>query len=85
MEAEVAERFRELKQHVADHYASKLDIAKLREEMAVQFGQVHVKFAELESRMESKMTRMESTIVKWFVATSFALVSATFAIARYLP
>ncbi|KQQ47618.1 hypothetical protein ASF61_03030 [Duganella sp. Leaf126] len=81
MEAEVAERFRELKQHVAEHYASKLDIAKLREDMAVQFGQVNLLFAE----MDAKMTRLESTIIKWFVATSFALVGATFAMARYLP
>ena len=81
MEAEVADRFKELKQHVADHYASKLDIAILREEIAVQFGQVNLSFAE----MDSKMTRLESNIIKWFVATSFALVSVTFAIARYLP
>ena len=84
MEAEVADRFKELKQHVTDHYASKLDIAILREEIAVQFGQVHVKFAELESKMESKMTLLESTIIKWFVATSFTLVGITFAIARYV-
>ena len=81
MEAEVADRFKELKQHVADHYASKLDIAILREEIAVQFGQVNLRFAE----MDSKMTRLESNIIKWFIATSFALVSVTFAIARYLP
>lgn len=81
MEAEVADQFKELKQHVADHYASKLDIAILREEIAVQFGQVNLRFAE----MDSKMTRLESNIIKWFVATSFALVSVTFAIARYLP
>jgi len=81
MESEVADRFKELQQHVADHYASKLDIAILREEIAVQFGQVNLRFAE----MDSKMTRLESNIIKWFVATSFALVSVTFAIARYLP
>jgi len=66
MEAEVADRFKELKQHVADHYASKLDIAILGEEIAVQFGQVNLRFAE----MDSKMTRLESNIIKWFVATS---------------
>ena len=80
MDAEVVERFKELKQHVADHYASKLDIAILREEIAVQFGQVNLRFAE----MDSKMTRLESNLIKWFVATSVALVSATFAIARYI-
>lgn len=80
MEAEVAERFKEFKQTMAEHYASKLDIAKLREEIAVQFGHVNLKLAEL----ELKMTRLESSIVKWFMATSVTLVGMTFAIARYV-
>lgn len=81
MEAEVVERCRELKQHVVDHYAGKLDLSRLREEIAVQFGQVNVRFGELEARM----ARTEATLIKWFVATAFALAGTTFAIARYIP
>ena len=84
MDADVVERFKEMKQNISDQCSSKVDMARLREEMAMQFGQVYVKFAELESRLELKMTRTESTLIKWFVATSFALVSVTFAIARYV-
>jgi hypothetical protein len=84
MEAEVAERFKEFKQNMTDQCSSKVDMARLREELAAQFGQVYVKFAELESRLELKMTRLEANLIKWFVATSVALVSVTFAIARYV-
>lgn len=41
MEAEVAERFREFKQNMSEQCSSKVDLARLREELAAQFGQVH--------------------------------------------
>lgn len=84
MDAEVAERFKEMKQYVSDHYAGKADIALLREEIADQFGRVYVKFAEVEGSLDAKMSRLESSMIKWFVATAFALVSTTFVIARFV-
>jgi hypothetical protein len=80
MEADVIERFKEVRQSMSDQCSSKVDVATLRGEIAAQFGQVYVRFAEV----DIKMTRMESNLIKWFVATSFALVSVTFAIARYV-
>ncbi|MDR7051057.1 cob(I)alamin adenosyltransferase [Duganella sp. 3397] len=36
------------------------------------------------AKLETKIVKMENTLLKWFIGTAIALTAAVFAIARYL-
>jgi hypothetical protein len=66
-------RHNELKDYLEKRHCTKVDLLIFREEVAIQFGQVHVEIAKL-----------ESTLIKWFIATAVAIAGMSFAIARYV-
>jgi hypothetical protein len=73
-------RHNELKDYMEKHYATKVDLLTFREEVAVQFGQVHVEIAQL----HVNIAKLETTVIKWFVATAITIGGMSFAIARYV-
>ena len=66
-------RHKELKEHMEKHYATKVELLTFREDVAIQFGKVHVEIA-----------RLETTLIKWFIATAITIAGTSFAIARYV-
>jgi hypothetical protein len=66
-------RHKELKEHLEKHYATKVDLLTFREDVAIQFGKVHVEIAKL-----------ETTLIRWFIATAIAIAGASFGIARFI-
>lgn len=72
-------RHRELKEHMVQHYATKVDLLTFREEVAIQFGKVHVEIAQI----HVTIAKLEATVIKWFIATAIAIAGASFGIARY--
>ena len=62
----------ELRDYMEKHYATKVDLLLFREDVAIQFGKVHVEIAKL-----------ETTLIRWFIATAIAIAGASFGIARY--
>jgi len=73
------QRIKELKEFLEKHYASKVDLLEFREDVAVQFGKVHVEIAQV----HVTIAKMETRMAKWLIATVIAMVGATFAIVRY--
>ncbi|TFW20896.1 hypothetical protein [Duganella callida] len=77
MDADVAERCKQLSEEMHNTFATKVELMAFREAVAVQFGDVRVQIA-----------RLEATLIKWFVATAVTLTGLTaslaFALGRYL-
>jgi predicted nuclease with TOPRIM domain len=80
------ERFKELKEYLEKHYASKAELLKFREDVAVQFGQVQVRIAQVHTEIAQvhvNIAKLETTLIKWFIATAIAIAGGSFGIARY--
>lgn len=71
--AEMKDHYAELKEHMEKHCATKVELLTFREDVAIQFGKVHVEIA-----------RLETTLIKWFVATAIAIAGVSFGIARFI-
>jgi hypothetical protein len=74
------QRIKELKEFLGKHYASKIDLLEFREDVAVQFGKVHAGIAQV----HVTIAKMETRMIKWFIATAITIAGATFGIVRYL-
>lgn len=74
------QRVKELKEFLEKHYASKIDLLEFREDVAVQFGKVHVEIAQV----HVTIAKMETRMIKWFIATAITIAGVTFAIVRYV-
>lgn len=81
MESDVMDFIKQFREEMRNTYATKVELLAFREDVAVQFGKVHVEIAKL----EAKMAEAEARIIKWFVATAIAIAGVVFAMARYLP
>lgn len=82
----VEQRIKELKEFLEKHYASKIDLLEFREDVAIQFGKVHVEIAQVQGRfadVHTSIAKLETRMVKWFIAIAIAIAGATFGIARY--
>ena len=80
------ERFKELKDLLEKHYASKVDLLEFREDVAIQFGKVHVEIAQGQTQIAQihvHIAKLETRMIKWFVATIIAMAGVSFGIARY--
>lgn len=80
------QRIKELKEFLEKHYASKVDLLEFREDVAIQFGKVHVEIAQVQGRfadVNASIAQLETRMIKWFIATVIAMAGATFAIVRY--
>ncbi len=73
------QRIKELKEFLEKHYASKIDLLEFREDVAIQFGKVHVEIAQV----HVTIAKLEARMAKWFIATIIAMAGVSFAIARY--
>jgi hypothetical protein len=73
-------RHKELKEHMEKQYATKVDLLTFREEVAIQFGKVHVEIAQI----HVTIAKLEATVIKWFIATAIAIAGASFGIARFI-
>ena len=73
------QRIKELKEFLEKHYASKIDLLEFREDVAVQFGKVHVEIAQV----HVTIAKLETRMAKWFIATIVAMAGVSFGIARY--
>ena len=75
----VEQRIKELKEFLEKHYASKIDLLEFREDVAIQFGKVHVELAQV----HVTIAKLETRMIKWFIATIIAMAGVSFGIARY--
>jgi BMFP domain-containing protein YqiC len=69
------------------YFVTKVDLMAFREEVAVQFGKVHVAIADTRAeiaRLEGRMAATETRLIKWFLTVVIANTSIALAIARYL-
>jgi hypothetical protein len=80
MDNDVAEHFKQLREEMHATYATKVELMAFREEVAIQFGKVHVEIAQVHVRV----AELEVRLVKWFIATVIANASVTFAMVRFL-
>jgi len=88
MESDVMDFIKQFREEMRNTYATKVELLAFREDVAVQFGKVHVEIASthtLIAKLEAKMAEAEARIIKWFVATAIAITGVVFAMARYLP
>lgn len=79
-------RIKELKEFLEKHYASKIDLLEFREDVAIQFGKVHVEIAQVQGRcadVHASIAQLETRMIKWFIATIIAMAGVSFGIARY--
>jgi hypothetical protein len=88
MESDIMDFIKQFREEMRNTYATKVELLAFREDVAVQFGKVHVEIANthtLIAKLEAKMAEAEARIIKWFVATAIAITGVVFAMARYLP
>ncbi|WP_343732034.1 hypothetical protein [Duganella sp.] len=81
MDNEVMEFIKQFREEARNTHATKVELMAFREEVAVQFGKVHVEI----SKLETCIARLETRIIKWFVGTAITIAGVVFAMARYLP
>ncbi len=81
MDNEVMEFIKQFREEARNTYATKVELMAFREEVAVQFGKVHVEI----SKLETNIALLETRIIKWFVGTAITIAGVVFAMARYLP
>jgi hypothetical protein len=81
MESDVMDFIKQFREEMRNTYATKVELLAFREDVAVQFGKVHVEIANT----HTLIAKLEARIIKWFVATAIAIAGVVFAMARYLP
>ncbi|MTV41014.1 hypothetical protein [Duganella radicis] len=87
MDNEVMDFIRQFREEARNTCATKVELLEFREEVAVQFGKVHVEIANVRTevaRVEGKLSELEARLIKWFVGTAITIAGVVFAMARYL-
>jgi hypothetical protein len=69
----------DLQEQIDKYCATKVELMGFREEVAIQFGKVHVEIAKL----ETSIAAMEIRLIKWFIAIVISNATISLAIARY--
>jgi hypothetical protein len=83
----------DLPEQIERYCATKVELMTFREETAVNFGKVyeaialtHLEIAKIHleiAKVDGKIAALETRLIKWFVGTSIAIASFSFAVARY--
>jgi hypothetical protein len=69
----------DLQEQIDKYCATKVELMGFREEVAIQFGKVHVEIAKL----ETSIAAMEIRLIKWLIAIVISNATISLAIARY--